>query len=167
MLLRTLFLLILAAAAQPAAAQVVQGEKSGDWTKGCLQAPADRPNAAEQCFIFQRLFPEGSEQAAATVAVGHPAPGRPLLASLTVPLGVNLPAGMTVWVEGDEKAVRRPPLLFCVRAGCEANMRMDEAMLTAFKQRMTAMLSFTMVDGRQVALPISLRGFTQALTFLE
>ena len=46
-------------------------------------------------------------------------------------------------------------------------MRMDEVMLTAFKQRVTAVLSFTMVDGRQVALPISLRGFTHALTFLE
>ena len=164
---RCLFAILLALAAQPAAAQVVQGEKSGDWTKGCISASGDRPNAAEQCFIFQRLFPPGSEQAAATVAVGRPGPDKPLLASLTVPLGVNLPAGITLWIEGDEKAVRRPPLLFCIRAGCEANMRMDEAMLGAFKQHLTGMLSFTMVDGRQVALPISLRGFTHALTFLE
>ena len=167
MFLRTLFLLVLAAAAQPAAAQVVQGEKSGDWTKGCFKASEGRPNAAEQCFIFQRLFPKGSDRAAATVAVGRPGPDKPMLASLTVPLGVDLPAGITVWVEGDEKAVRRPPLLFCVRAGCEANMRMDEVMMTAFRQRLTAMLSFTMVNGRQVGLPISLRGFTHALTFLE
>ena len=167
MLFRTLLLLILAAAALPAAAQVVEGEKSGDWTKGCLQAPRDRPQAAEQCFIFQRLFPPGSEQAAATVAIGRPGPDKPLLASLTVPLGVNLPAGITVWVEGDEKAVRRPPLLFCVRAGCEANMQMDKVMLAAFRQHLSGVLSFTMVDGRQVALPISLRGFTNALTFLE
>ena len=167
MFLRTLFLLILAAAAQPAAGQVVQGKKSGDWTKDCLQAPKDRPDAPEQCFIFQRLFPEGSEQAAAAVAVGRPGAGKPMLASLTVPLGVNLPAGITVWVEGDEKAVRRPPLLFCVRTGCEATMRMDEVMLTAFRQHLSGVLSFTMVDGRQVALPISLRGFTNALTFLE
>ncbi len=167
MLFRTMLLLILAAAALPAAAQVVEGEKSGDWTKGCLQAPKDRPQAAEQCFIFQRLFPPGSEQAAATVAIGRPGSGQSLLASLTVPLGVNLPAGVTVWVEGDEKAVRRPPLLFCVRAGCEANMRMDDVMLPAFKQHLNGVLSFTMVDGRQVALPISLRGFTNALTFLE
>ena len=164
---RFLFACLLVLVVQPAAGQVVQGEKSGDWTKGCLSAPKDRPDAAEQCFIFQRLFPPGSEQAAATVAVGRAGPGRPILASVTVPLGVNLPAGITVWVEGDEKAVRRPPLLFCVRAGCEANMRMDEVMMTAFRQRLTAMLSFTMVNGRQVGLPISLRGFTHALTFLE
>ena len=167
MILRSLLLLFLAAAALPAAAQVVQGEKSDDWTKGCLQAREDRPNAPEQCFIFQRLFPPGAEQAAATVAIGRAGPGKPLLASLTVPLGVNLPQGITIWVEGDEKAVRRPPLLFCVNAGCEANMRMDEVMMAAFKQRLNAMLSFTMVNGRQVALPISLRGFTRALTFLE
>ena len=167
MFLRSLFAILLAAAAQPAAAQVVQSEKSGDWTKGCITASGNAQNAAEQCFIFQRLFPEGSEQAAATVAVGRPGPDKPLLASLTVPLGVNLPAGITVWVEGDEKAVRRPPLLFCVRAGCEANMRMDEVMLTAFRQHLSGVLSFTMVDGRQVALPISLRGFTNALAFLE
>ena len=167
MFLRTLILLILAAAAQPAAAQVVQGETSGDWTKGCLQPRKDRPNAPEQCFVFQRLFPPGSEQAAATVAVGRPGPGKPLLASLTVPLGVNLPQGITVWVEGDEKAVRRPPLLFCVNAGCEANMRMDDVMMKAFKLHLNAALSFTMVDGRQITLPISLRGFTHALTFLE
>ena len=167
MTLRPLFALLLAAAALPAAAQVVQGEKTGDWTKGCLQASETRPNAAEQCFIYQRLFPPGSEQAAATVAVGRPGGDSPVVASLTVPLGVNLPAGLTLWVEGDEKAVRRPSLLFCVQAGCEANMRMDEAMLTAFKQHLNAVLSFTMVDGRQVALPISLRGFTSALAFLE
>ena len=113
------------------------------------------------------LFPTGSEQAAATVAIGRPGPDRPLLASLTVPLGVNLPAGITLWVEGNQKAVRRPPLLFCVQAGCEANMQMDEVMLTAFKQHLTAVLSFSMVDGRQVALPVSVRGFTHALTFLE
>ncbi len=167
MLLRSLLLFFLAAAALPAAAQVVQGEKSGDWTKGCLKPRGDRPNAPEQCFIFQRLFPPGSEQAAATVAVGRPGAGKPLLASLTVPLGVNLPQGITVWVEGNEKAVRRPPLLFCVNAGCEANMRMDDVMMTAFKQHLNAALSFAMVDGRQVTLPISLRGFTHALTFLE
>ncbi len=166
MLLRSL-LLILFLAVQPAAAEVVQGEKSGDWTKGCITAPKDRPEAAEQCFIFQRLFPKGSEQAAATIAIGRPGPGRPLLASLTVPLGVNLPVGITVWVEGEEKAVRRPPLLFCVAAGCEANMQMDEVMLAAFKQRLGGVLSFNMVDGRQVALPISLLGFTNALTFIE
>ena len=167
MISRYLFAILLALAAQTAAAQVVQDETSGAWTKGCLTAPGDRPDAAEQCFIFQRLFPPGSEQAAATVAVGRPGPGKPMLASVTVPLGINLLAGITVWVEGDEKAVRRPPLLFCVEAGCEANMRMDKAMLTAFKQRMSAVLSFTMVNGRQVALPISLRGFKRALTFLE
>ena len=167
MLLRPLFLIVMLAAAQPAAAQVVQGETSGDWTKGCISAPKDRPNATEQCFIFQRLFPPGSEQAAATVAVGRPGPGKPLLASLTVPLGVNLPQGITLWVDGDEKAVRRPPLLFCVQAGCEANMQMDEVMLGAFKQHLSGTLSFAMVDGRQVALPISLRGFTNALAFLE
>ena len=167
MFFRSLFLVLLALAAQPATAQVVQGEKSGDWTKGCIGAPRNQPQAAEQCFIFQRLFPPGSEQAAATIAVGRPAPDKPLLASLTVPLGVNLPAGITVWVEGDEKAVRRPPLLFCVKAGCEANMRMDETMLTAFRRHLNGVMSFSMVDGRQVALPISLRGFTNALTFLE
>ena len=167
MFLRCLLLILLAAAAQPAAAEVVRGETSGDWTKGCLKAPGDKPDAAEQCFIFQRLFPAGSEQAAATVAIGRPGPDRPLLASLTVPLGVHLPAGITLWVEGNQKAVRRPPLLFCVQAGCEANMQMDQVMLTAFKQHLTAILSFSMVDGRQVALPVSLRGFTRALTFLE
>ena len=167
MSLRFLFLVLLAVAAQPAAAEVIRGETSGDWTKGCLTAPKNKPDAAEQCFIFQRLFPAGSEQAAATVAVGRPGAGKPLLASLTVPLGVNLPAGITLWVEGDEKAVRRPPLLFCVQAGCEANMHMDEVMLTAFRQHLSGVLSFSMVDGRQVTLPISLRGFTHALTFLE
>ncbi|MYE00741.1 MAG: hypothetical protein F4Y03_05595, partial [Alphaproteobacteria bacterium] len=91
MFLRALFMIVLAAAAQPAAAQVVPGEKSGDWTKGCVQPRENRPDAPEQCFVFQRLFPPGSEQAAATVAVGRPGPGKPLLASLTVPLGVNLP----------------------------------------------------------------------------
>ena len=167
MFFRSLFPVLLALATPPAFAEVVRGEQSGDWTKGCIAASGDRSNAAEQCFIFQRLFPPGSEQAAATVAVGRPGPGKPLLASVTVPLGINLPAGVTVWVEGNERAVRRPPLLFCVKAGCEANMRMDEVMLTAFKQHLTGVLSFTMVDGRQVALPISLRGFTHALTFLE
>ena len=167
MFFRSLFAILLALAAQPAAAQVVQGEQSGDWTKGCITASKDTPRAAEQCFVFQRLFPQGSEQAAATIAVGRPGPGKPLLASLTVPLGVNLSVGLTVWVEGDEKAVRRPPLLFCVKAGCEANMRMDKAMLTAFKLHLNGVLSFSMVDGRQVALSISLRGFTNALTFLE
>jgi len=166
MLLRSL-LLILLAAAQPAAAEVVQGEKSGNWTKGCIAPPIDRPGADEQCFIFQRLFPQGSEQAAATIAVGRPGPDRPLLASVTVPLGVHLPVGITVWVEGDETAVRRPPLLFCISAGCEANMQMDEVMLRAFMQRLSGVLSFTMADGRQVTLPISLLGFTRALSFIE
>ena len=74
MFLRSLFLVLLALAAQPAAAQVVQGEKSGDWTKGCIGAPKNNPQAAEQCFVFQRLYPQGSEQAAATIAVGRPGP---------------------------------------------------------------------------------------------
>ncbi len=167
MLLRLIFALILALAPQLAAAQIDEGRQSGDWTEGCVDRSQGKDPEKKRCFIFQRLYLEGAKEPAATIAVGRPEADRPLVAALTVPLGVHLPAGLTVWVEGDKEATRRVALLFCLRNGCEADMRMDRVMLAAFKKHLSGVLSFRMVNGHQVGLPISLKGFTRALGFIE
>jgi invasion protein IalB len=82
------------------------------------------------------------------------------LAGLVVetPLPLHLPDGVTL------AAGERPPLEVpwrtCGDGWCEARAALDAALVDGLRRERAASVTFTLVDGERVRLPVSLIGFT-------
>jgi invasion protein IalB len=99
------------------------------------------------------------------VAVGQ-VPGRSDLGLLIiVPLGVLLPAGVTLQIDSGAEM----PLVVdrCERQGCRIEMLLEPELLTRLKSGTQAKVFFEAFDPqgerRRLGIPLSLLGFTAAL----
>jgi invasion protein IalB len=147
---------------QPAAA-LEEGKRFQDWTIGCEKL-TDQANAQERCFIYQTVVNNETDQPVLQIAIGYlPGDEKPA-AILTVPLGVALPPGMGVSV--DDGDVIRIPYERCVPKGCIAGIPLNDEVIGRFKRGLKAKV--LLHDGtRQVALPVSLKGFTKGFDSLR
>jgi invasion protein IalB len=141
----------------PARAQDRTVATFGDWSVRCeagpprncetattLANPAGRPTAQ---LVLGRLNSQG-----------------PLLAMAHLPLNVHLPAGVRLALDGAPVALQ---FQRCVPQGCFATIEMDDALLRRLRAEPAgARLLFQDATRREIALPVSLRGFVQAQTAL-
>lgn len=155
-------LLLGAAWAAPAAGQTVEetGARHGDWQEAC---EADPPQG-EVCFIFQRLRLDG--RVAANLTVGYKPPAFGPVAVVNMPLGaVLLPEGLRF--ETDQDVDGWAPFRFCDRRGCHVETEIEPKLLDAMQRGLEAWLVVRDLNGRQLRLPFSLRGFTAGLHALR
>ncbi|MDQ0349207.1 invasion associated locus B family protein [Ancylobacter vacuolatus] len=128
-----------------------------DWQMRCV-TPADQPRA---CEVIQKLQVQG-QGLVATIAVGRADPKSPMLIVIQVPQGVWLPSGITLKVGANGKPL---PLEYkrCAQV-CVAEATLDAATVQSMKTAAEAG-SFIFQDGaqRDVALPVSFKGFAPAL----
>jgi invasion protein IalB len=75
-----------------------------------------KTDGPERCVLFQDILWQTSGKRILNVSIARPAKGQPYVAAITVPLGILLPAGLTLLV--DEKDLVRFPLRFCNINGC-------------------------------------------------
>ena len=142
-------------------------EVFGDWQRECLRIPGDTGPVPCQITQFLREEPEG--QPVGKVSLGKlPAGGEAVAGSMViVPLGVLLTQQMTVGV--DSAAPKRYPYRFCDPNGCVAQIGYTNAEIDAFMKGNKATLTVvpTAAPDQQIALPLSLKGFTDAWNSLE
>jgi invasion protein IalB len=81
--------------------------------------------------------------------------------AVTTPLPLHLPAGLTLSL-GDAPP-RSVPWRTCDARGCEATLAPDPNLLAALRRQRAGAATFTLVDGVEVRLPLSLLGATAAL----
>ena len=147
----------------PVAAAPAAGTTFKDWVIACEEREGGETG---QCYMAQNVALRESGQRLVHVAVGYSAKGdgRPA-ALLTVPLGVFLPAGVAVAIDGGEP--RRVPLEYCIAAGCRALLPLDPDTESALKAGRQAQVIFQDLTRREIAVPISLLGFTAGLRALR
>ncbi len=142
-------------------------EVFGDWQRECLRIPGEEGPAPCQITQFLREEPEG--QPVGKVSLGKlPEGGEAVAGSMViVPLGVLLTQQMTVGV--DSAAPKRYPYRFCDPNGCVAQIGYTGAEIDAFMKGNQATLTVvpTAAPDQQIALPLSLKGFTDAWNSLE
>lgn len=143
-----------------ATAQPVQGQKFGDWAAKC-----DVPQGAstQKCFIFQKLIAKQNRRELLLIAISLTDDKKPRV-TLNVPLGVYLPSGLQLNVEGSDPL--KIGLQICLPDGCKAAVLLPDTLVTAMKSADAGRLLMLNSQRRQVALPISLKGFTAGLTAL-
>jgi invasion protein IalB len=179
-----------AAAAEPAAGDAggaaeppAEAETSPEpWTVVCPDAAADAAVAADgeeagRCVMTQRLSakPDGprilqvyvrrltTEEAAAAESDG--ASARVARLRVDLPFGLELAAGVELRIDGE--AWTKAPIRTCLAGGCVALLLLTDEELTRLKRGGRMGVVVKAYDGRVIAWPVSLAGFTAAHAKLE
>ncbi len=154
-----LLALAFALAALPSHAQTGQlGEPTlrathGDWQILCVVDDL----LMEDCFLAQAIDEQTSGRRALSAMIFKSPDGAAAL-RLSVPLGVLLPAGLNVTVDGSD--LGDIGFVACFPDGCMTQVGMANDVLAAFKGGTEAVVTVYDIDERPISLPLSLAGFT-------
>lgn len=88
-----------------------------------------------------------------------------LLMTSVTPLNVYLPAGLRFSIAG--KDVIKSDYRNCNQSGCWAQKTIDRKTLTALQKAVEAEGHFRLVNGQNVNIKFSLKGFSEAIAALE
>ena len=152
--LKALTLASLAAISLSASAKVSDGQKFGDWEGTCQ---------GNDCGVVQAVNNDkGQPVGQILIRKVKEANNAPTL-FVTVPLGVNLRAGMAFAVDGKELGV--VPYDFCIEGGCNAAVPLDADSLAKIKAG-AALQVAAFVGDKQQTMGFSLKGVTAAINAL-
>ncbi|MEX0731977.1 MAG: invasion associated locus B family protein [Aquisalimonadaceae bacterium] len=141
-------------------------ERFQDWIVRCEDVQPDGGGEQiEVCEMIQDVTIEETGQKIMEVSVGL-VPNREMpIVLFTVPLGVRLPPGLLVRVDGSEPV--RVEMEFCGPNGCMGSMMFDEDLLARFRAGAEGTVQVRDLREQAHDLPISLMGFSAALRRLR
>lgn len=137
-----------------AQAAVSQGQKFGDWEGVCQQG---------QCGIVQVQNNSNNVPVGRIIIQKMAEAGNNPVMIVTVPLGVNLQAGLGLAV--DTKELQRLPFDFCDQGGCNAAIPLQGEILNKIKAGNKLQVA-AFVGAEQQTLEFSLKGITAAINAL-
>jgi invasion protein IalB len=137
----------------------------GDWVLRC-QRVGDGDQAKKFCEVAQTIQSSNPQAMIAEIALGRVPDGSVHLTTL-LPPSVSFPS--TVQFVSGDKTHQATELQWrrCLSGGCYADTAATEEMIKAWRGATEAgRIAFKDAGGRDVAIPISFRGFAQALDAL-
>ncbi len=154
-------LLVLAGAGVAPAQQTTTDAPAADatgqaplWPSRCV---ADSRGSAVDCTIEQRAFVQNTGQLVAAVTVRVPADtGKPVLMVQTA-LGLFLPAGVTLGVDGSDPV--KFDLQTCDANGCYAGAPLSDELLSAMERGEKLNVAFQNLKKQTISVPLPLMGF--------
>ncbi|HEY5701701.1 MAG TPA: invasion associated locus B family protein [Gammaproteobacteria bacterium] len=152
----------LIALGQSAIASPKDGDKFKDWSARCQKA---NETDKEHCYIFQNLVLKEGGQRVLHVAVMYLRTNNQPAAIVTVPLGVSLPQGVGFQVDDGEKT--RFGYERCDASGCTGGLVLTETIIKTLRKGKQAKFSFHSGAGQEIAIPVSLSGFTAGFATLD
>jgi invasion protein IalB len=131
-----------------------------DWREGCEA----RTDTNEVCFIFQRLSYQ--DRPAANIMVGFKLGQTVPIAVINLPLGaILLPDGLRIKI--DQGIDGWAPFRFCDQLGCHVEMEIEDKLFEAMKNGLKGVLAFRDLNGREIEVSLSLRGFTAGFKAIQ
>ena len=145
----------------PASAQGVVRAQHGDWQMSC-----DTPPGAsfEQCAIIQNVTAEDQPNVGLSVIVLRTADQQVRLLRVLAPLGVLLPNGLGLNVDGNN--IGTVGFVRCLPSGCVAEVVLDDALLRTLSEGETAIFVVFKTPEEGVGIPVSLNGFAEGFASL-
>lgn len=126
-----------------------------NWTVRC-----DMTSTSKNCEIAQSAQVQG--QAVSQIAIGRPSKTDPLRIVIQVPINVWLPAGVQLVTDKDPDLVSAT-FKRCLGGGCFADADLkDDVVKKLRSQTENGRLSFKDAAQKDVALPVSFKGFAAA-----
>jgi invasion protein IalB len=163
-MIRRLFLsaLLTVGAASPLLAQqeTVKG-KHGEWQIVC-STPAGA--TTEQCAMMQNVVAEDRPEMGLSVVVFRTADNKAEILRVLTPLGVLLPNGLGLYVDG--KDIGRAYFARCFEDGCYAEVILEKQLLDTFKTGKSAIFIVFQAPEEGIGIPVDLNGFAQGFDAL-
>lgn len=133
----------------------------GDWQMTCDMIPGA---TAEQCALIQNVTAEDQPNVALSVIVLKTADQQARLLRVLAPLGVLLPNGLGLDVDGANQG--RVPFVRCLPNGCVAEVVMDDDLLQLLSEGETGIFIIFRTPEEGIGIPISLNGFAEGFAAL-
>ncbi len=146
---------------QPGQDGIVRGQ-FGDWQIVCKPPPPG--SKAEACAIVQSVTAEDRNNVGLTVYFQKFSNGSRVL-RVFAPLGILLPPGLGLKV--DDKDVGNAPFLRCHSFACYAQVVAEDKLVDQLKTGKTAVFIIFQTEEAGIGIPISLKGFGEALAKLN
>ena len=134
----------------------------GDWQVVCKDPPPGAKNAV--CALVQSVTAEDKNNIGLTVYFQKFSNGTRVL-RVFAPLGVLLPPGLGLKI--DDKDVGHAPFLRCHSFACYAQVVVDDPLIERLKTGKTAIFIIFQTEEAGIGIPISLKGFGEALGDLK
>jgi invasion protein IalB len=149
------------AGVNPSLAQgTVRGEY-GDWQMSCDTPPGA---SVEQCAIIQNVLAEDQPNVGLSVIVLRTADREARLLRVLAPLGVLLPNGLGLNVDGNDMG--RVAFVRCLPNGCVAEVELDDDLIDVLSKGKDAIFVVFKTPEEGVGIPVSLEGFSEGFAAL-
>jgi invasion protein IalB len=157
-ILAPLSALLLTAAAQAPAMPTTQNGTVKS-THGAWSIICDTPAGAssEQCAMMQNVVAEDRPEIGLSVVVLRTADNKAEILRVLAPLGVLLPNGLGLNVDG--KDIGRAYFVRCFQDGCYAEVILEKQLLETLKTGTSATFIVFQTPEEGVGVPVSLNGF--------
>lgn len=152
---------LLGFGAAGALAQGVVTAQYGDWQMSCDTPPGA---STQQCAIIQNVTAEDQPNVGLSVIVLKTADQKARLLRVLAPLGVLLPNGLGLNVDG--KDMGRVAFVRCLPNGCVAEVAMDDALINTLSTGKSAIFVVFKTPEEGIGIPVSLKGFGDGFTKL-
>ena len=154
---------MMLAATAPASAQQPGTVKAnhGAWSIVCDQPPGA---TGEQCALMQNVIAEDRPEIGLSVVVLKTADQKAKVLRVLAPLGVLLPNGLGLNVDG--KDIGRAYFVRCFTDGCYAEVILEDALLNTLKSGGTATFIVFQTPEEGIGIPVDLSGFTDGFAAL-
>lgn len=134
----------------------------GDWQIVCKDPP---PGAkGEVCALVQSVTAEDRNNVGLTVYFQKFSNGSRVL-RVFAPVGILLPPGLGLKI--DDKDVGHAPFLRCQNFACYAQVTADDKLVDRLKTGKTAIFVIFQTEEAGIGIPISLKGFSEALAAVK
>ena len=145
----------------PVLAQGTVRAEYGDWQMSC-----DTPPGAsfEQCAIIQNVLAEDQPNVGLSVIVLRTADREARLLRVLAPLGVLLPNGLGLNVDGTDMG--RVAFVRCLPNGCIAEVELDDDIVKVLSEGTNAIFVVFKTPEEGVGIPVSLNGFAEGFAAL-
>ena len=132
-------------------------ENHGAWSTICDQPPG---SSVEQCALMQNVIAEDRPEIGLSIAVLKTADREATLLRILSPLGVFLPSGMDMFVDGVN--IGKGYFTRCYLDGCYVEIDIDEDLMKIMRAGREAVFTLTFsVDQDTIGIPVDLTGFVE------
>ncbi len=161
---------ILVSIAFPATAQTPQRTTAtyDDWVVRCETIPAAPPQPARKsCEMAQATQMQGQPNPVTQIAIGRASKSEPLKLVMQVPVNLWLAPGVKL-VYDEKQPGLAATFKRCVPIGCFGEIDLNDDIVKRLRARTDpGRLEFKDANQRDVAIPVSFKGFSQAYDALS
>lgn len=128
----------------------------GAWSMVCETPPGA---SSEQCALMQNVVAQDRSEVGLSVVILRTADGKSEIMRVLAPLGVLLPNGLGLNVDG--KDIGRAYFVRCFQDGCYAEVILEGQLLADLKKGSTATFIVFQTPEEGIGIPVDLSGFTE------